>query len=45
MKLKSLKCVEVFNIESAELVNGGSVPSESTSGDVASTSGDSVSQD
>jgi hypothetical protein len=45
MKLKSLKNVEVINKADLNLVNGGSVPKESTSGDVTSTSGDSVSKD
>ncbi|WP_157849141.1 hypothetical protein [Flavobacterium sp. Root186] len=45
MKLTSLKNVEVINEEIAELVNGGIVPPDSTSGDVYSTSGDSVHHD
>ena len=45
MKLKSLKNVEVINKEVLDLVNGGINPADSTSGDVTSTSGDSVSKD
>ncbi|WP_157849142.1 hypothetical protein [Flavobacterium sp. Root186] len=45
MKLTSLKNVEVINEEIVVLVNGGTVPPDSTSGDVTSTSDDSVHHD
>ncbi|WP_157849143.1 hypothetical protein [Flavobacterium sp. Root186] len=45
MKLTSLKNVEVINEEIIDLVVGGNIPPDSTSGDVECTSGDSVHHD